>query len=138
MPYSHNVLSAEERTRLGFPSSAWSKDCFTIMAEKIPPRFPGEGAIISFVLPTLSRDGKKAWFKSNLLHPYHSDKTGGGVAGTFYGKAELTTVEIWNIARIDGSAYPPKNFEKVVLSELAGKNGWGLCDPRRSSTRRPR
>ena len=131
MPYSHNVLSSEERTSLGFPSSAWSKDCFKIMAEKVSPRFPGEGAIISFVLPTLSRDCTKAWTKSTLLHPYHLDKAGGGVAGTFYGTVELTTVEIWNIARIDGSAYPPKNFEQSRLVR-AGREEWmGIVRPQK-------
>ena len=48
MPFTHNVMSSEERTSLGFPSGgARAKDCFKILAGKVTPRFPGESAVVS-------------------------------------------------------------------------------------------
>ena len=84
MPFTHNVLSSEERTSLGFPSGgAWPKDCFKILAGKVPLRFPGESAMVSYVLPTLNKGATEAWTNSTLPHPHHIDKAEGGVADTF-------------------------------------------------------
>ena len=78
---------------------------------------------MSFVLPTLNKGGIEAWTNSTLLHPHHIDKAEGGVANTFYGKNELSSVEVWNIARIHGSQYPPKDFDQSRWVR-AGREEW--------------